>query len=302
MKIESFDPHQFAGRQSHPVNARITMEGWLTPGVSFDDYSRMQTTKRKTSGERRLPTPFWAMNNPMLRRVLVQFMEERAFSKKERARRTAERKEVIFQLKDKFDLRKKEGRAARAALEDQFLKDRLDAAKVKIMAKRPGATLVMDKLCVEYVEIKQKGLNPNMTDAEWNLSKTQPYMNFAEGEARYQDEQKRLRHLEIEIEGIDTYLRYTENGGADVVAAVVYLYYRTGLDSVGVGAELGLKPPHVRQTLWRLHQTAKRMGEAGLISEKPSHVAETRVGKKTSKHPTLGKTETGKLYTPPLAF
>src|SRR5208282_3224236 len=119
------------------------------------------------------------------------------------------------------------------------------------------------RLCDEYVEIKNKGMQPSLTDKEWNETKRQPYMEFAEGEARFQDERKRLRHLEIEIEGIDTYLRISENGGADVVAATVYLYYRTGLDSVGVGAELGLKPPHVRQTLFRLHQAAKRIDAEG---------------------------------------
>ena len=61
------------------------------------------------------------------------------------------------------------------------------------------------------------------------------------------------------IEGIDTYLRYTVNGGADMVASAVYLYYRVGMDSVGVANELGLKPPHIRQTLYRLHQTAKKI-------------------------------------------
>jgi hypothetical protein len=148
--------------------------------------------------------------------------------------------------------------------------------------------VVLDKLCEEYVEIKQRGLKPGITDREWNESKPQPYMPFAEGEARYQDEQKRIKQLESEIEGIDTYLRISDNGGADVVAATVYLYYRTGLDSVGVGSELGLKAPHVRQTLFRLHQTAKRLdadGEFdGLVKRQPKE-----------------RTEKGRgLITPPL--
>jgi len=258
MAKDKFDRHQFAGRKSNPVNARVGVDGWVTTGLSFDDYSRCQTSQRKTTGERRLPTPLWAMNNPLLRRVLVCFMEERAFSKKERAT-----------LKG-------------------GLKERLERAKAKIISKRPAAMLVMDRLCGEYVEIKQKGLNPDMTDADWNASKKQPYMNFAEGEARYQDEQKRIRQLEIEIEGIDTYLRISENGGADVVAGIVYLYYRTGMDSVGVGAELGLKSPHIRQTLWRLHQTAKRMQSSGLIND--VKVKPAKVSKKN------------KLVTPPLQF
>jgi hypothetical protein len=287
---QGFDHHQFAGKHTHPVNARMTVDGWLTPGVAFEDYSRMSTQTRKTSGERRLPTPLWAMNNPLLRKVLVQFMEERAFSKKERTVRHGAQKDAFKLWKGTKDLRTKEGRAIYAAYEDSLLKGRLEAAKAKIACKRPAAMKVMDGLCQQYVEIRQKGLKPGMTDAEWNASSPQPYMEFAEGEARYQDEKHRLRQLEIEIEGIDTYLRYTENGGADVVAAVVYLYYRTGLDSVGVGAELGLKPPHVRQTLWRLHQTAKRMAEDGLLSEVPPK----KKGKKTAP------ATKGKLASPPL--
>ncbi len=264
-KTETFDRNQFGGRKKNPVSARPGVDGWVTTGLSFDDYARCQTTQRKTTGERRLPTPLWAMNNPLLRRVLVTFMEERAFSKKERA-------------------------TLRGGL-----KERLERAKAKIISKRPAAVLVMDRLCGEYVEIRQNGLNPNITDAEWNASKKQPYMNFAEGEARYQDEQKRLRQLEIEIEGIDTYLRISENGGADVVCGIVYLYYRVGMDSVGVGAELGLKSPHIRQTLWRLHQTAKKMQASQLLDTRAAEA-------KTRKAQTGKNKRAGKLVTPPLAF
>lgn len=265
-KAQSYDAHQFAGRRSHPVEAHVTVDGWVGNGISYEDYSRMSTQSRKSSGERRLPTPIWAINNPLLRRVLVTFMEERAFSKKERARLKGGQKE------------------------------RLERAKAKIMSKRPDIMRVMDNLCAQFVDIKQKGLNPNITDKEWNEQARQPFMEFAEGEARYVDEQKRLRQLEIEIEGIDTYLRYTENGGADVVAAIVYLYYRTGLDSVGVASELGLKSPHIRQTLWRLHNTARRMEVAGEL--KPSQQAEVLAAKRTAKK--TGAADKGKSYTPPL--
>ena len=218
-----------AGKKMQPVSARITADGWISNGIDFGSYNFMSTRTHKISGERRLPTPSWAVNNPMLRRVLVRFMEERAFSKKERA-----------------ILRKKAG-----------LKERLNKACAKIMSKRTAAVAVLDKLCAEYVEIQNNGMKPGMTDKEWNTTKKQPYMEFAEGQARIDDETKRIMYLEREISGIDTYLRISENGGADIVASIVYLYYRVGLDSVGVGMELGLKPPHVRQTLFRLHQTAK---------------------------------------------
>ena len=257
--VPSFDKSQFAGRNQYPVGASLTATGWLSNGVSFEDYNRMSTHKRKTSGERRLPTPAWAMNDSALRRVLVAFMEERAFSKKERSLRASADKLELIEMKKKFDFRTREGRKALTAWEEAKLRHRLDAVQKKVASKRPAATQVMDQLCAEYVEIKQKGLKPEMTDREWNESKSEPYMEFAEGEARYQDEKVKLRRLEVVIEGIDTYLRYTVNGGADIVVAAVYLYYRVGMDSVGVANELGLKSPHIRQTLYRLHQTAKKL-------------------------------------------
>ena len=167
------------------------------------------TFLHKQSGGRRLPTPEWAMNDAALRRVIVTFMEERAFSKKERGA-----------------LRKKAG-----------LKERLNRALIKIISKRKLVISILDRLCEEYVQVK-------IENSQW----PEFYLN-----------ETRVASLEREIEGIDTYLRISENGGADIVAAIVYLYYRTGLDSVGVGGELGLKPPHVRQTLFRLNQTAENI-------------------------------------------
>jgi hypothetical protein len=39
----------------------------------------------------------------------------------------------------------------------------------------------------------------------------------------------------------------------------VYLYYRVGLDSPGVAAELNLKPPHVRMVLCRMRRIAEQL-------------------------------------------
>lgn len=211
---------QFAGRKDYPVKARRIVDGWSSPGIDFSDYARMQTHQRKQSGERRLPTPKWAVNDTMLRALLVSFMEERAGFRKE---------------------------------QKGTLLERLERAKKAIINQRPRLITTIDKLCHEFVVLKQLGACPELSDEELNASLAQPMImpEFA----RPFISQKRQRELEIEIEGIDTYLRCTQNGGADVVAAIVYLYYRAGLDSVGVGQELGLKPPHVRQTLWRVHET-----------------------------------------------
>ncbi|MGH9635620.1 MAG: hypothetical protein ACRD72_12380, partial [Candidatus Angelobacter sp.] len=40
-----------------------------------------------------------------------------------------------------------------------------------------------------------------------------------------------------------------------LVCGVIYRYYRVGLDSVGVAKDLGVKPPQVRQIIWRLGKT-----------------------------------------------
>ena len=65
-----FDPHQFANKRNQPVSA-------LT-GIAFDDYRSMSTRTHKPSGERRLPTPEWALNDARLREVIVTYLETRA--------------------------------------------------------------------------------------------------------------------------------------------------------------------------------------------------------------------------------
>jgi len=233
MKDQHFDRWQFGDRRPHPVSAESDGQGsFTTPGISFDDFSRMSTMQRKTTGERRLPTPSWAVNDKELQHLLVIFIEERTGFRKH---------------KDPLVEKKKD-------LTTETLKARLEKAKEKVMARRDGQRAVMHRLNEQYVHLQQQGF---LSDVE----------------------QMRCRQLENEIQGHDTYLRYTENGGADVVAAIVYLYYRAGMDSVGVAAELGIKPPHVRQTLWRLHRVADYM--AGTV--RPRITKEERDARKLAR-------------------
>jgi len=125
------------------------------------------------------------------------------------------------------------------------LLDRLAAARGAVLATHKRMNDSLDALCAEYYHLKTEGLHD---------SAKLPSMLFPEMAQHYATA-LRKRELEIEIEGIDTYLRYTRTGGVDVLAAIVYLYFRVGLDSVGVAQELGLKPPHVRQLLYRLNET-----------------------------------------------
>jgi hypothetical protein len=100
------------------------------------------------------------------------------------------------------------------------LNDRLDRAhKTMLERQRPKIEANLQRLCARWA-----------TEA-------------AEKKAR----------LTILIENADTQLRIIERGAA-VFLGVLHYTYRMGMDSVAVAAELGLKPPHVRQILYRLKQ------------------------------------------------
>ena len=197
-----FDEHQFAGRQNQaqPVETHATADGFVSTGIDFADYAHMHTYRRKPSGERRLPTPRWAVHDGMLQELLVSLLEERVATNNKRL------------------LRK---------LSEGELPERLERAHKILMRRRNAHSDVLTSLCKRY-------------GAE--------------------EDPRRKRMLRIEIENLDTFLRYTTTrSGAGVIAAIVVLYYRVGMDSPAVGAELGLKPPHVRAMLWRLFQTAKAL-------------------------------------------
>lgn len=175
-----------------PVSAEVDGAGYFhTPGIDFSDYARMQTMQRKTSGERRLPTPSWAVNQAELRALLVVFFERRA------GIRTPGTGSLI---------------------------QRLNEAQRKLLAKIPAKVAVIDHLCREYMAVKS----------------TDP---------------ARARLLQSEIQNLDTCIRMAKMGPGGV-ARMVTLYYSVGLDSVGTASEIGITPPHVRQTLWRLNQIA----------------------------------------------
>jgi DNA-binding CsgD family transcriptional regulator len=176
----------------------------------------MQTYQRKQSGERRLPTPLWALNDSLLRELLIEFLERRFCIHKPEEASFSERRELIRQ----------------AAL-----------------AQRPRIVATLEKLNREYVQ--------------------------AQRDSAPRD---RLATLELEIEVADTYVRTMGNdGGLFVLASVVYLYYRLTLDSVGVAGETGLKPPHVRQLLWRLNHLWKNRSGDNAVSEQRTACPPVRV-------------------------
>jgi hypothetical protein len=125
----SFDKHQFGGRGQHPVHADFGGSGEIkSPGISFDDYSRMSTQLlgRLNSG-RRLAAPSWAYNDDQLLRVLARSMEERAL--------------IWRHVQEGTDL------------------ERLARAQQQLEKLRPQLTARVDKLCKLFVAAKNDGLD-----------------------------------------------------------------------------------------------------------------------------------------------
>ena len=138
----------------------------------------------------------------------------------------------------------------------------------------------MDKLCKEYVEKKRTGLDPHITDEEYNQRQKFPALPGFEAEPRFHDVKGQAARVGNRNQTHRTYLRYTANGGADILAAMVYLYYRMGIDSVGVGAALGLKPPHIRIMLYLMAEKWNKK----LAKKYPLQAAGTVGGASKDKH------------------
>ncbi len=100
--------------------------------------------------------------------------------------------------------------------------ERIQRAQQKLNSKIPNQDAALTRLCKEYVAFKAP-------------------------------------KLAQEIEGLDTALVITQTA-ASKAAMVAHLYYRLGLNSVEVGKEVGLKPPHIRMLLLRLRKVAASLG------------------------------------------
>jgi hypothetical protein len=195
-----FDKH-VGVRPMYPVSARVAAHGeWASPGIAFDDYARCSTQQRLASGERRLPTPAWALDPHKLRALIVRTMELRAGFNKPQLGTEVER---------------------------------LDRAKAVIARKRVAQDATLTKLCLEFNRLNNDPSTPKL----------------------------RLKRLRVEIESIDTSLQASsgDDRGAAKLAGIVHFYYAVGMDSVGVGTTLGVKPPCVRATLWRMHRLWAKM-------------------------------------------
>jgi hypothetical protein len=200
-----FAPHQFV-RPNRPVGARYAGgDRWEnTSGLSFDDYSRCQTTSKKLFASRRFVTPAWAISNTQLQKVICGYLIQRALGHSKRKRASMPKGMEPLEL--------------------------LRYAEQLLLQKVPAQERVVTSLCEEYVSMKQAGVK-------------HPYM----------------RTIESLIANYDTSIIINRSAGK-IVAACVYGYYREGLSSVGIAEATGLRPPCVRQLLFRVWQVAKKLG------------------------------------------
>jgi len=108
--------------------------------------------------------------------------------------------------------------------------ERLKRAVERLRERAPRTLAAMDGLIAERMALKRAGVDP-----------------------------VRQRMLAQQIAGLDTSLRLAQENAPAVILGILYQAYNVGADSVGVGAMFGYRPPHIRQLLYRLSQTYKRM-------------------------------------------
>lgn len=66
------------------------------------------------------------------------------------------------------------------------------------------------------------------------------------------------RRLALQIQALDASICLIKKGETAAICAAVYLYYRAELDSVGVAEAVGIRPPAVRQILWKISKLWER--------------------------------------------
>ncbi len=113
--------------------------------------------------------------------------------------------------------------------------ERMQRAQAKLQQLRPEKEAVLTRLARIYVRMKNSGADKSA-----------------------------LQQHAIQIENLDTQLLITEKIAAKALM-IVNLYYRVGMNSVEVGQEVNLKPPHIRIILFRLRTIAWKLG----LGEKP---------------------------------
>ena len=84
-------------------------------------------------------------------------------------------------------------------------------------------------------------------------------MKALPGFERTLDELIRYKAQDVPVQALDTRIVLEKRGIPELVASIVYMYYRLGYNSTGIYEEIKVKPPHVRIILHRLRLTWRRM-------------------------------------------
>lgn len=184
---QHFDPFQFANKRIHRSS---------NDELAVADFDRLHVERRKRTHSKRIQSPEWVNNEELLRQVLVQFLERRAYLK--------------------------------ATPPPGTYQERIDRAEQAMAARVPAMQERMRGWIVEYKNLLDSG----------------------------QPDQKRLHDLEKEIQNADRQICVIRKGMASTLLSVVYLYYRTGWDSVTVAEELGLTSTGVHQIIFQMRRLA----------------------------------------------
>jgi hypothetical protein len=182
----NFDRCQFDGWHGY-----MSHDEFVTNGVTYQDRSSMQVVRHKLETGRRLERPLWAVNDSIMRELLLAFMEDRL--KLHTQGTHAERREAI---------------------------------RLAGLAQLPSLNATIDRLQIERLHVIKTS-------------------------ARHE----RIKELERQIENYDTQIR---TSGMAIVAGVAHLYFRAGYASTEVAKALGIKPPMVRQLIWRMGRVWRR--------------------------------------------
>ena len=114
-----YDQHMTI-QSKYPVSVKHVADGEVeSPGLSWDDYRFMSTTTHKLDKGRRLERPIWATNDAALRRLLIFYVQSRAY------------------MNNKPDVSGTE-------------KERLDRALAVLAARRPKQEASLKYLCQEH--------------------------------------------------------------------------------------------------------------------------------------------------------
>ncbi|HEX3987986.1 MAG TPA: hypothetical protein VHZ30_01065, partial [Verrucomicrobiae bacterium] len=141
-------------------------------------------------------------------------------------------------------------------------KQRLTRAREALTKQIKGKNICADRLCKRYVQLKN----------------AQPL------------DQDAVRKLAQVIESLDTDLRLLSADCPGLILRVVYLYYRLGWNSTFIGAELHLKPPHVRCILWHLNEIADPNHTVNLKTWRKAPVLSKEDCERVIEDRLLGKT------------